>query len=313
MSRSRIITNITRLFQTVKTNIARHYQAIKTSNIIRFELGLIMALLLAIVVVEIPKDEINRDYRDGLVEKENIPVQVNEYRKTLIQIIGGVVVFVGLWLTWRRIVATEDTVKVAQKGQITERFTRAIEQFGNKEVTIRLGGIYALEHIAKDSEEYHWTVMEVLSSFVREKAPLPEQASTYEEAPDDADELEPSAGIPTDIQAIFTVIGRRKAEREGEDQRLDLKRTWLQGANLQGVNLEGANLRGVVLRKANLFRAFLKESNLQDGDLQGANLRDAYLEGASLQGTSLAFEKPIFKEPTSRMPTLKEPTFGKRI
>ncbi len=246
-----------------------------------------MALLLAMVVVEIPKDEINRDYRDGLVEKENIPVQVNEYRKTLIQIIGGVVVFVGLWLTWRRIVATEDTVKVAQKGQITERFTKAIEQFGNKEVTIRLGGIYALEHIAKDSEEYHWTVMEVLSSYVRENAPLPEQRDVYEETPDDPDEPEPLVGITTEIQAILTVIGRRKAEREKEDQRLDLKRTWLQGANLEGANLEGANLQGVVLQEANLDGANLRGVNLERADLRDARLVQSRLEKADLKDAKL--------------------------
>lgn len=34
---------------------------------------------------------------------------------------------------------------------ITERFTKSIEQLGNREETIRIGGIYALERIANDS------------------------------------------------------------------------------------------------------------------------------------------------------------------
>lgn len=39
---------------------------------------------------------------------------------------------------------TQENLKIAQEGQITERFTRAIEQLGNPATEIRLGGIYAL-------------------------------------------------------------------------------------------------------------------------------------------------------------------------
>ena len=60
-----------------------------------------------------------------------------------------------LYVTWRRVIAAErtaeaaqQTVAVAQEGQITERFTRAIEQLGSDKIAIRLGGIYALERVA---------------------------------------------------------------------------------------------------------------------------------------------------------------------
>ncbi|WP_062294251.1 hypothetical protein [Nostoc piscinale] len=36
---------------------------------------------------------------------------------------------------------------------------------------MRLGAIYTLERIAKDSAKDHWTIMEVLTAFVRENAP----------------------------------------------------------------------------------------------------------------------------------------------
>ena len=86
---------------------------------------------------------------------------INEYRKTIIQLIGGIVIAVGLYLTWRRIQAIERTVFVSEEGQITDRFSKAIEQLGNREsLAVRLGGIYALERIAKDFKADHWTVME---------------------------------------------------------------------------------------------------------------------------------------------------------
>jgi len=58
-------------------------------------------------------------------------------------------------------------LKVDQDQQITERFTRAIVQLGDELMALRLGGIYALERISKDSAKDHWQVMEVLMAYVR--------------------------------------------------------------------------------------------------------------------------------------------------
>jgi hypothetical protein len=60
------------------------------------------------------------------------------------------------------------TYRLTLQGQITDRYTKAIEQLGSDKLDVRLGGIYALERIAKDSERDHPTVVEVLSAFVRE-------------------------------------------------------------------------------------------------------------------------------------------------
>src|SRR4028118_1820605 len=102
-------------------------------------------------------------------------------RKDLIlavaQILGGTALLSGLYFTWR-------TLQVNREGQITERFTRAIDQLGSQELEIQLGGIYALERIARDSERDHWPIMEVLTAYVRELASLrPEEG---EEGSEDA-------------------------------------------------------------------------------------------------------------------------------
>ena len=190
----------------------------------------------------------------------------DDYRRTLAQILGGFALLYGLYLTQRRIVATEDNVRVAQEGQVTERFTRAIEQLGHEEMAIRLGGIYALERLAKDSEKDHGPIMEVLTAYVREKA------TKHGEYAEKVAVKKPT----TDIQAILTVIGRRKStpiERLGDV--LDLSNTHLAGvflarANLSGALLVGANLSGADLREANLHRAALHGVNLS-----GTRLIDA--------------------------------------
>ncbi len=80
----------------------------------------------------------------------------NETRRTWAQILGGVVLLFGVYLTYRRVSATErraeaaqKTVEVAERGQITERFTRAIDQLGSGKLEVRLGGIYALAGCGK--------------------------------------------------------------------------------------------------------------------------------------------------------------------
>ena len=185
----------------------------------------------------------------------------DEYRRTLAQSIVGFFLFVGLYLTWRRIMATEEnvrvaqenvrvaqeTVRVAEEGHITERFTRAIDQLGSANMAIRLGGIYALERIAKDSEKDHGPIMEVLTAYVRENAT---KTGAYL--------LKAAKKPPTDIQAILTVLGRRETTDDNRLKNpLDLTNTQLGGANLGGANLTGVALYG---------------ADLHDGrDTQGGN------------------------------------------
>ena len=98
------------------------------------------------------------------LEKDRVNAQNAIYR-SLIQILGGLFFVVTAYFSWRNIKAAEDK-------QITERFSRAVEQLGSDKIEVRLGGIYSLERIAMDSTKDHWTIMEILTSFVQEQSPL---------------------------------------------------------------------------------------------------------------------------------------------
>jgi hypothetical protein len=41
---------------------------------------------------------------------------------------------------------------------------------GSDKLEVRLGGIYSLERISKESPDDYWTVMENLTAFVRERS-----------------------------------------------------------------------------------------------------------------------------------------------
>jgi pentapeptide repeat protein len=148
-------------------------------------------------------------------------------------------------------------LELTEAGQVTERFTKAITQLGDDKLQIRLGGIYALERIAKDSAKDHWPIMEVLTTYIRENAPwLPKEIQPWEgdQLPEEelpATQKQPLPKLVTDIQAVLTVLGRRTQTYEKEEeQRLNLAMTDLRGASLRQARLEGASLGQAQLKGA---------------------------------------------------------------
>jgi uncharacterized protein YjbI with pentapeptide repeats len=153
---------------------------------------------------------------------------------------------------------------------ITERFTKSIEQLGNHEETIRIGGIYALERIANDSPRDAWTIMEVLTSFVRGKQDIKGQDTSQ------------MRSIRTDAQAALTVIKRRSIELEDDTKYLDLSFTNLHQANLVGGDFDRIRLNNSILTQADLRRAKLNSANLSNANLSDANLSSAQLNDTNL-------------------------------
>ncbi|MDJ0586592.1 pentapeptide repeat-containing protein, partial [Microcystis sp. M49636_WE2] len=189
-------------------------------------------------------------------------------------------------------------MQLTQQRLITERFSKAVEQIGSGKEEVVIGGIYSLERIAKDSPKDQWTIMEVLTSYIRKNSPIPSNIQQLEpEERQKALEKLPSVSIP--VQAALTVIGRRKVENDqagdnlaettyfNKTKILDLSQTNLREANLILANLNGANLNGANLIGANLIGAYLNGAFLVQANLIGANLNRAILNGANLIGANL--------------------------
>jgi Pentapeptide repeats (8 copies) len=190
-------------------------------------------------------------------------------RTQLLTLTAGVFVAATLWFT-------AQSVRLARQGQVTDRYARAIEQLGSDKLDIRIGAIYALERIARDSAADHPTVIEVLAAFVREhsheQGPLPESGHAPERT-------------RPDLQVALTVISRRNPKHDR--QPIDLI-----GANLTAARLNAANLTGAYLLDADLTRARLYDADLRSAwligtNLGGARLARAFLGGAHFGGTDL--------------------------
>ena len=233
-----------------------------------------------------------------------------ESLKVLGLFISGGAVIVNVYFAGRRAEAMEETAKAtnrnadaanknaeaANQKQITERFSKAIEQLGSDKPEVILGGIYTLERIARDSEPDQWTIMEVLTAFVRQNAPIIEENESQS-----SEDQEKLLKLRISIRACLTVIAERK-HPDLENKRLDLTKVNISGfnlvqfklkgfnftgADLTEANLFGADLTGAYLFGANLIGAYLTEADLTGADLTEANLAGAYLTEADLTGADL--------------------------
>jgi len=195
-------------------------------------------------------------------DRDKVVALENELRKTIAQIVGGVVILLGLFFSWQELVSTKEKL-------FTENFSRAVAQLGDDQTAVRVGGVYALERIARGAVDDHWTVMEMLAELVRNEAKIG---------------VRPPGELPSDVQAALTVIGRREEARISEESEKEL---WidLSGTDLGGAKLKGASLPHVNLSKAHLEWADFRGANLWHADFTGAHLEHASFDSATLRET----------------------------
>jgi hypothetical protein len=203
---------------------------------------------------------------------------VNDIRDSLLKALGGLVVVLGALLTWRQL-------QLNRHGQITEAFASAITHLGDANLDVRLGGIYALERIARSSPADLRAIEEALCLFVKNRA---------------SGDSGPPRPCEIDVNTVLMVLGRRRITGPIRPLILDrarlvnarLRYAHLANADLHFADLTGAVLRGADLTRADLTGASLRETVLVETSLYQADLRDAILaqamaEEADLRGTDL--------------------------
>ena len=230
----------------------------------------------------------------GQIQELNIHIQAkNEIMRTLAQILGGAFILTGLYFTAKN-------VFVSRRAQITDRFADALEKLSDTDnILKRIGGIHALESIAKDSPADHWRIMEIFTDFIR----INTTDKSYIESQNDSspENRKPRA----DIQQILNAIGRRsRAYGIGESRRLDLT-----GANLDGADLRGANLEGVIFRKADLCKATFLNAHLRGAIFSEAKLEKANFNLADLKDA--VFYQADLKDSKFRHAILDKTSFAK--
>jgi hypothetical protein len=263
-------------------------------------LGLAFAALAAVFVLHWAPEWLAQP---GLSRKDRAE-DVGRTRTAILATLAGMIAVAGA-------IFTGLSYRLNRAGQITERFTRAIDQLGESKPDVCLGGVYALERIARDSKDDHPQVVEVLTAFVREHAryePDRSRAATTSGEEGQGDEAAQPGEAPrmaTDVQAAMDVLARREISQDRPNHRLNLAHTdlrrlvldaeeggHLEGANLvraqlERANLVGAHLEGAILVRANLERARLVGAHFERAARVGAHLKGAYFEAANLGRANL--------------------------
>ena len=210
---------------------------------------------------------------------------VSECRETRSTTIRNIGLLVGggiaIWVAYWRSV-------ISQRGLLNERYQKGAEMLGSPVLSVRLGGIYALQRLAEDDpKQYHVQIVRLFSAFARD----PTKKGGDEIALGDSGGQLDIKQSCEDVQEAVRAIGNRSAtdikfeEKEAHLinlTRANLTRANLTAANLTGVFLAAANLTGVSLAIANLTGAHLKDAHLRGAILDHTNLIGANLTGADL-------------------------------
>lgn len=204
----------------------------------------------------------------------------------------------------------------AQRSLTYERIQKGVEMIGSPVLAVRLGGIYALDHLAQEyPNEHHVQVMHVLCAFVRN--PFHDHSASQPDVRDavkaiggrnrDRIRIEEASKYVPDlsyanlrnleiINLNFSSGNFEGADLSGSDIEIsnlsfaNLDKAILHGATLYGTNLERASVNRADLSAvegavANFTNASLRRADLSHANMQGAEFRHAELEGADLTGT----------------------------
>ncbi len=233
-------------------------------------------------------------------------------------------------LFWRgRIMAKQaDTaskqVAIAERTQLEDIFSRAVEQVSNNNLPLRLAGLALLSELAEQHQDQVdllvvKRISNLLCDLLRYPPPLegwqpcdPPEYDWWKEYHVELHYYENKAGekrligARPDIAEIIKLIVYIKAMQpdlkiaaqsvllQGADmwnaklQGIYLSHAQLQGADLSQARLQGAYLSYAQLQVASLWNTKLQGADLSHAQLQGADLSHAQLQGARFEGTNIS-------------------------
>ena len=200
---------------------------------------------------------------------------------------------IGLTLAgWRSLIAQKQA-ETSEKGLQNDRYQKGAEMLGNETCSTRLGGIYALERLARDHPKtYHEQIMELLSSFARH--PTTDTAIEIEYY-NKATSKETYHVRPDVYEAVSAILRCKVAQIKNENgsgknsgsYQTNLSVRYLRSEGPPYINLTNVKLTGADLSDADLSNVDLSNVDLSGAELIGAKLIDTKLPGANLTNVNL--------------------------
>ena len=203
---------------------------------------------------------------------------ISQLRIAIVQVLAATGAAIALIYTARN-------YQLSRRGQVTDRFTKALERLGAEEMFLRIGGLLALEQIVQDSPDQANDASEVLQAFLKwqageriERITRKQNLKTFfRRYSSSITPLHPwSPSVRDDVQVALTSITRPKS-RVHANRHL----------SLTNLNLCGARLTGADLRSINFTDTDLSGSYVYDSDLTGAQLLESRAVGIQFLESTL--------------------------
>ncbi|GGS17638.1 pentapeptide repeat-containing protein [Streptomyces griseoviridis] len=243
------------------------------------------------LLVVVPGMVVDHDLAGASVAAQDRLTAVNDVRTTLLQAVGGMVLLFGAYATWRQLRVSQDGLRATQEGQVTDRFSTAVDQLGSEKLETRIGGLHALWRIAEHSARDRDAVLSIQAAYLRTHLPWPPTEGPAPAADVPINDIVPLEVRAADAQVALTGLGVLLSHpREQTWLNLgvtDLRRADCDGLWLTEVNLDRACMEAAGFYHANLTQASLVSVNLRHADLTTAILRRARCVRADLRGAKL--------------------------
>lgn len=218
----------------------------------------------------------------GLSRSEAATALARE-RQTLLAITAAV----GAGLT---IIYTHLRHQLDRDANATGRYAEAVQQLGSESMSIRLGGVYALGRVAKDSNGDRETIFQLLASFVKDRGGTAQSPH--------------SNRLALDVIAALQLLGESWLRGNGGSRPVELRGWAMEAAQLPevrfppGTDMTRANLNGANLRGSSLDEAIISSASLGGVSLQDASIMRSF--GESVDMSSANVRNATFSE--SRLP-----------
>ena len=130
--------------------------------------------------------------------------------KALAQTLFGFGLIIGIYVAYRRALALDKTAEAQHNANEQKMFNDATAKLGDKSAaSVRLGGIYALDRLARLNETYLASIKEILGGHLRETTQQKDYQKEYKNKPSN------------EIQSLFKILNelnRLSKERKDDEQ-----------------------------------------------------------------------------------------------
>lgn len=279
-----------------------------------------MPTVLAVFVVLlfvwlVPKRQVNR-VKNNPETKGPLELE-NDYRQTLVQVVGGIAIFVTVYaafdsakmahktlaLSVENVRLASQSYDLARRGQVADRMFKAMEMLSKHNTDAKVAAVYSLEQVADEDPQCEWPIVETLFNYLR----VHERWSgrSHRGAGDP---------LPPDASAILDFVRRRPWEikEDGRDKCIEYHQCvdyqkgqrpsepdpdYYKIINIPGVDFRNAFLERAMLKMVIVGDAHLERARLRYGHFEGsyaahsilrdADLRESYWNWANLEGADL--------------------------